>query len=157
MAGTRTETQKCKPAYFTFFQAFVVLGGFALACISFFNVPADSLLNSCTLQVLFVQNYISLAVGIVLVVISILYGYIGNTLFIQSSTKFNHDVEEMRKTILSATACISGTTMVAGGFFLVSFAMRNNLVEMTDNMFMFGDTVLAIYYSCYAFFGYIAL
>lgn len=47
--------------------------------------------------------------------------------------------------------------MVAGGFFLVSFAMRNTLVDMTDNMFMFGDPNLAIYYSCDAFFGYVAL
>lgn len=106
---------------------------------------------------LFVQNALSLAVGIALVVISIMFGWIGNILFIQSSAKYNHDVEEMRKTILGATACISGTAMVSGSFFLVSFAISGNLVDMTDNMFMFGDNVLAIYYSFDVLFGYVAL
>jgi hypothetical protein len=47
--------------------------------------------------------------------------------------------------------------MVSGSFFLVSFAIRGSLVDMTDNMFMFGDNVLAIYYSCDVLFGYVAL
>lgn len=68
--------------YFTFFQAFVVLGGFALVGISLFNAPEGSVLNSCTLQVLFFQAYLSLAIGIVLIAISLMYGYLGNTLFI---------------------------------------------------------------------------
>jgi len=95
-------------------------------------------------------------VGIVIFMFSVFFGYLGNSLHAQSGPKYNHDVEEMRKTIICATVSISGLCMLSAGLFITYFAL-GNIDDMTDNMFMFGDLILPTFYSFYVLFGYLFL
>jgi hypothetical protein len=74
--------------------------------------------------VLFVQKITTLVLGVVLLGVGTFAAYIGYTIHEQSSAKYNHEVEQMRKQIVITTSIVSTSCTISAIFFFINYAER---------------------------------